>query len=86
MFKGCKSKKLLKFLIFLDGKFFGDFIFGHFFCPILKRENTLWQKCICYSIIEFYRKGILIFFSICDNKKNNIYIKKYLGVFFVVKI
>jgi hypothetical protein len=40
------------------GKYFGDLKIGQKKCPKMKKENTLWQKCILYSIIEFYGKTI----------------------------
>jgi hypothetical protein len=43
-------KKIPSYVVFLIeffwGKFFGNFIFGHFLCPFLKKVNTLWQKLI----------------------------------------
>jgi len=33
-------------------KFFGEFDFGHFFCPNLKSGMTFLKKPLLYSIIE----------------------------------
>ena len=45
---------LLNFHYFSQ-KYFGNFNFGHFFCPFLKNPKKSWKKIIVETINYFYR-------------------------------